>query len=453
MGVIALVIALALFMYLAKTREVAQHRDEALSLPVVRAVECVTRPIARQWTGYGTARAMEASDVAAEVAGAVVERPERLEAGVAVEKGDLLLRLDPSDYQDRVQSAQTRIASLEAQLSGLEVQEARLNEQADLLAAEKEIAERDLQRAKDALEKGAGNESQVDAKLQALKAVNRNRAAVLSQLEVIPSKRAETNASLESARADLRMAQQNLARTEIRAPFAGVLQRMDLQVGEWARVGDAVARVVDLSRIEVPLRLPQEAGSALKAGDEATLTVEGPATQTWAGAVSRLAPESDASIRSMTVFVEVRQQPDGSAGTLLRPGQFVMGRVVSRDVVERMVVPRHSVDVDTVLTVVSLGPNDPTPPTGASRPMIVQQADVNVVHYLEGRFDRVSPTETQWAVLIDRGISSSRALHAGDLVLVSNLESLRPGDLVDVRVEGDGVAASARGDGPTGDQP
>lgn len=442
-GLFAIVIAVALFNYLVSTREAPKHRETARSLPVVRAVECVTRPIAQRWVGYGTARAMDASDVAAEVSGRVVERPERLEAGVSVEAGELLVRLDPTDYEQRRQSALMRLGSFEADLSGLEIQEARLGEQADLLDEERAIAQRDLDRARDAFDKGAGNESQVDARLQALKAVNRNRAAVLAQLEAIPSRRAATRSSLDAARADLRLAEQNLARTEIRAPFAGVLQEVRLELGEWARTGDTAARVVDLSRIEVPLRLPQTAASGLVQGDEVILTVEGPSAASWAGSVVRLAPESDESTRSVTVFAEVRQRPDDDPASLLRPGQFVMGNVVSSKDVDRMLVPRHSVDVDTVLVASPLGEGDPVAPEGASMPMVVREMDVNVVHHLEARYEAVSPSETQWAVLSDRGVSAGRALHAGDLVLVSNLESLRPGDLVDVRVESrDGTATA-----------
>ncbi|MBZ0171189.1 MAG: HlyD family efflux transporter periplasmic adaptor subunit, partial [Phycisphaerales bacterium] len=232
--------------------------------------------------------------------------------------------------------------------------------------------------------------------------------------------------------------------TEIRAPFAGVLQAVRLEVGEWARVGDTVARVVDLSRIEIPLRLPQTAAAGLAEGDAVILSIDGPSVASWAGAVVRMAPESDASTRSLTVFAEVRQRPDDDPASLLRPGQFVMGAVVSSEAVNRMLVPRHSVDVDTVLVASPLGEGDPEPPDGASMPMVVRLAGVNVTHHLEALYEEISRSETQWAVLSDRGVSAGRALHAGDLVLVSNLESLRPGDLVDVRVEARDGTASAR---------
>ncbi len=454
-GLLVLAASVALFVHLVKTRHAPSQREIARALPVVRAVECTRKPIARRWTGYGTARAMNASNVAVEVAGRVVRRPARIEEGAAVEKGETLVVIDPTDYEQRVRSAGQRVAGFEADLSRLEVQEARLREQADLLDEELAIAQRDLDRARDALQQGAGNASQVDAKLQALKAVDRSRAAILSQLEAIGPQRAATTASLEAARADLRLAEQNLERTTVRAPFAGFIQQLNLDVGEWARAGDVAARVVDLSRIEVPIRLPESAASTLAPGDSVTLRTEGLVPTEWAGEVVRIAPETDASLRSLTVFTEIRQRPGADPASLLRPGRFVSASVESSRREPMFIVPRPSVDIDRVLVASPLRPGDPEPPADAKHPMVVREVAVHVTHHIEARYADISPDETQWSVLSEDGISPGRALHEGDLVIVSNLESLRPGDLIDVRI---GAApadepglASRRPGGHTGD--
>jgi multidrug efflux pump subunit AcrA (membrane-fusion protein) len=387
---------------------------------------------------------MVAAEIAAEVSGRVVERHDRLEAGVTVQPDELLLRLDPTDFQQRVVSARQQILSIESQLTGLEIEQARLAEQAELLLGERAVAERDLDRARDALAQGAGNESQVDARLQALNAVTRNQAVVLASLESVPPRRSSLRASLESARADLRLAEENLARTEIRAPFPGILQEIRFRVAEWVRAGEPVARVVDLSRIEVPLRLAQSASDAIAIGDTVTLRAEGAPGRSWAGSIVRIAPESDAATRSLTVFVEVRQRPDADA-PLLRPGQFVMGEIRSADRTPALVVPRHSVNVDRVLVAAPRRDSDPAPPPGAVTPMVVVSALVHVAHHLEDRFPEIAEGETQWAVLDPiRETDAIRTLRAGDLVLVSNLESLRVGDMVDVRLPEPARAAARR---------
>lgn len=453
-GVIALVASVALFGYLASTREHAKQRETGVDLPIVRAVECVARPVARRWTGYGTARALDASNVAAEIAGRVVERPGGLEAGVAVAAGDLLLGLDPIDYEQRVRSATKQGESIEADLTALEIEESRVREQAGLLEEELAVAQRELDRARDALARGAGNESQVDARLQALQALTRSRAALLAQLETYPARRSRLWALLESARADLRLAEENLSRASIRSPIGGVLQSLDPRLGEWVRAGDTVARVVDLSRIEVPLRLPQGAAAGVSIGDSVRLSAESNRGQSWVGSVVRIAPESDAQTRSLTVFVEIRQRAGDDPATLLRPGQFVMGDVVSSVTETMMIVPRHSVDGGRVLVASPRRDGDPEPPAGAMSPMVVREAEVNVSHHLEARFDEVLEGETQWAALRLRGVSGLRALREGDLVVVSNLDSIRLGDLIDVRIEGAAGSATVRNGGePAEDRP
>ncbi len=442
-GLAAIVLAVALFGYLKNTREAPTPADVARALPVVRAVKVEAQSVSMRWTGYGTARALDASDVAAEVAGRVVEVPEGIEAGVAVASGDLLARLDPRDYAARAEAARRQADSFDAQLSALEIEEARLEEQAELLAGEIEVARRELDRARKTLDAGAGNASAVDARVQALQALQRTRAVVLAQLEVVPSRRLQLRASLDAARADQRLAEDNLSRTEVRAPFGGVLQDMALEVGEWARAGDRVARVVDLSVIEVPLRVPQDAAGRIAVGDSVTLRAEGPSGLAWAGSVGRIAPESDASLRSATVFVEVRQRPEADGRSLLRPGQFVMGEIVSSDSREAIVLPRHAVDAGRVLVAAPLGEGDPVPPDGTRTPMVVRRAEVAVSHHIEQRFVSIAPTETQWAVVRENG--GTRGVRAGEVVLTSNLEALRPGDLVDVRLETELTGASDAG--------
>ncbi len=447
-GLIAVVIAIGLFLYLSENRAAPSQSEDARALQVVRAVRVEPQPVAMRWSGYGTARALEASDVAAEIAGRVIERPEGLEAGVSVHKGDLLAKLDPRDYQSRALSARKQADSFDAQLSALEIEEARLGEQADLLAEELAVAERELDRAKRTLDAGAGNASAVDTRLQSLKALARSRAAILTQLEVIPSRRAQLRSALEAARADQGLAEDNLARTQVVAPFDGVVQSIGIQVGEWARAGDTIARIVDLSVIEVPLRLPQSAVGRVALGDSVDLTAEGPLSLAWAGSIGRIAPESDAATRSATIFVEVRQRPESDGRTLLRPGQFVMGRVVSSEIADSLVLPRRSVDAGRVLVARPWREGDPALPDGARTPMVVREAEVETAQFIEAEFPSIDPAETQW-VVVRRG-GGPRGIEGGSIVLTSNLDTLRPGDLVDVRLEAGGAPDPERDDSETG---
>ncbi len=446
-GVVALALAVGIFLFLTATRPEAARRPEVARALVVRAMEVQTREVTREFMGYGTARAMDAAEVAVEITARVLDRPATIEPGEAVAQGDILLRLDPGDFEARAAALRRQIDATQAELDGLEVDESNLRSQVDSAQAEVEIAQRDLERAREALARGAGSESQIDARLQAFQAAQRAASALRNQLELIPSRRASLEATLLGRRADLIVAERDLERATLRAPIAGVLQRVDADEGEWVRAGDPVARIVDLRVIEVPLRLPVTAGAFIRPGDPVELSPDTEAGRTWVGEVSRVAPEAEEESRSIQVFVEVRQDPAGDAA-ILRPGRFVMGRVRTRAAEPRMVIPRRTIDVDRVLAAEPLdaGAIEEMQLKG-SRLMRVREVEVRVDRHINARFPALVEEEDQWAVLTSEGTASSRALRPGDMLVLSNLDQLRPGMIVDIRLPGDAPIQA----GPTTD--
>lgn len=450
-GVAALAASVAVFAYFVGTKPKPERRTDAQPPITVLAVGLGTHPVPRTFEGYGTARSMNAVELPAEVEGLVVERPEAVEAGRAIRAGDLIVRVDPSDYERRAESLSQDVEALFADLAALEIEQARLREQADLSREEFNVAQREMERMRSLRDQGVGNESELDNRVQLLNAANRALVGIQQQLDLIPSRRAATEARLAARRADLRTAQRDLERCTIRSPITGGIQRVDVEPGEWVARGRPVARLVGLDFIEVPLRLPLAAAAFVARGDQALLRPDGDDGRTWRGTVSRIAPEAESATRSMTVYVEVRQEvgqevgQDASAsadGTgLLLPGQFVLGRVEASTRAATLVVPRRVVNVDRVLIAEPLPESDPLAEearrAGAQRVMRVREVGVSVSHYTDGELPEVDPAEREWAVLTDDADSPQRLLRPGDLLLLSNLEQLVPGRLIDVRLPGD----------------
>ena len=440
-GLFALAIGVGVYQLLVLTKpEVAT--TVGLREPLrVEVMEAERRGVPRSWTGYGTARAMDASNLAAEVSGRVVERPPTIEAGVRVGKGELIARIDPSDFDRAVESAERSAEAIRAEIAGLEVDEARLNEQIELAGEEIEAARRDLDRARQSVERGAGNQSEIDQARVVLQTRLRAIAALRRQTELIPSQRAAARARLAAAESDLRLSERNLERTEMRAPFAGSLQSVEVEVGEWAAAGQTVARIVDLSRMEIPLRLPVSAGGFLRPGDGVELGPEGGGNESgWVGEVQRVAPEADSDTRTLTVFAVIEQDPASGAAGLLRPGRFVMGEASSASSEPRLVLPRRVVSDDSVLVAREIPDGDPALErfdlSGVDRVRRVERVPVRVDRGIRASFEAIAPDEREWVVL--RGDSSSGNtdpaagdLAAGDLVILSNLDQLRPGDVID----------------------
>ena len=197
----------------------------------------------------------------------------------------------------------------------------------------------------------------------------------IEQLDAIGPRRAQLQAQLEAAEARSRQAREDLGRTRIVSPMAGVIQTIDVEVGESVTAGQRVARVVATDVVEIGLKLPAASRSAVKVGDPVTLSA-GSGRQ-WEGTIERLSPETDRETRTLTAWVELAGED------VPAPGDFVTATVSGSRVAARLVVPRGAVQ-DGQLYLVRNGR--------------VESRRVNVDFTVEAKFDLVAD-ERQWAVL------------------------------------------------------
>lgn len=400
--VVLLGVGVGVFAMLQATRIEPEPIEQSLQPIRVQAIEAPERVLPRAIEGFGTARAMDAAVISAQVAARVVERPASAEPGNAVAQGELIVQLESTDFESRVESGRQRVAAVRAQLAALEAERVQLEAQVALAQEEIEIDRRDLGRIEKAVEGGSGTQADVDVRLMAVRRSERSLEALKQALVQIDPRSEQLEAELGNLGATLRIDEQDVERTRITSPIDGRLQSVDVEAGEFVRSGDRVARVVNLDRVEVPLRVPVTGASFIAVGDAAELRGDGADAGVWTGTVARIAPESDAATRTLTVFVEVEQA--GSARPLL-PGQFVMGRVLTRETEPSVLVPRRAVVGDRVMLAVSQSPS------------VAEPAAVRVSRFVELELPGIAPDETQWAVL-------AGGIDAGAVVITSNLDEL-----------------------------
>lgn len=386
--VVLLAVSGGIAMAMIATKGKSEKNPPAGASIVVQTIQAVHRPSDRIWSGYGTARTMGSADVVAEVAGRVIDRPEAIESGRSVNKGDLIVRLDDSDYINALDAARQSVKSLNAQISGLSIETEQMQNQVRFAGQEIEAAQRDLARIDEAIAQGAGSVGERDVKLASMLRSQREQSVLQQQLDLIPSRRARLEAELSSQRANERIATENVERSSIRAPFAGELQSVTYRMGDWVGLGMSVARVVDLSRLEIPLKVAASASSWVKVGDEVRLWISQPGAEPdQIGQITRIAPEADSSSRTMTVFVEVRQ--DAEDPDRLLPGQFVHGRVITHDPHDRVILPRRAVQSNHVFVANK----------NADGNRVIEVIPVKVAYSFESKMPDIDPIETQWVAL------------------------------------------------------
>ncbi len=428
LAVLAIVVGVLIFLFLRGTKAPPARSDLGSALLQVLTFDAHARPTARVWEGFGTARAMTSTDVRAQVSGAVIERPDAVEAGAEIGEGDTIIKIEPLDYAERISISEQRAGALEAQLSGLEVEEARLGEQLKFAVQEQDAARRDFQRVREAIAAGAGSPGELDQFESALLRSQRTLEGIRQQVEMIPSRRARLAAQLTGEQSTLRIERENLARTVVTSPIEGVLQAIDFERGEWVGAAQRVARVVDLRRIEIPLRLAMSANGSVKIGDRVELRSDGPGASVWSGRVVRIAPEIDRATRTLEIFVEVVQDPATEARPLL-PGQFVVGRVWTSATSERVVLPRRAVVADRVMLAEPIEAGDASiegfDRNEGGELRRVRPAEVRVDYHLGGTIAGSGSDDRDWAVLDPGG-----AVPEGSAVILSNLDQLTEGMLV-----------------------
>ena len=119
----------------------------------------------------------------------------------------------------------------------------------------------------------------------------------------------QARAVLAAAQAQLSAAQEAIAETELRAPFAGRLENLTIDEGEYVQSGTQVARIVDNSPLTVSVQVPQQSLRRLKVGQKAQ--VQFITGEVHEGDVTFLATSADADTRTFLAEIAV-DNPDGT---------------------------------------------------------------------------------------------------------------------------------------------
>jgi HlyD family secretion protein len=267
--------------------------------PVPAEVVRVTRGIVEQTitnTRAGTVKARRRARLSPETGGRVVELPHR--EGARVKKGTLLLRLDAS-----IQKAQ-----LDLSMEDVRVAEARAEEAC--LAAQ--LAETELERAKALFDSGITSSQVVDTRSSER---DRTRAGCNA-----------ARATLDQARAREQLSRADLARTEIFAPFDGIVAEVSTELGEWitpAPPGVPLPPIMDLldpTSAYIAAPIDEMDAEEVAVGQEVRITVDSRRGESFPGRLVRVAPYVlDVVEQNRTIEVEA-DLLDGEVAASLFPG-------------------------------------------------------------------------------------------------------------------------------------
>jgi len=178
---------------------------------------------------------------------------------------------------------------------------------------------------------------QAEANL-ALSQANFKRTEDLYQKKFVAERaRDEAAANLKVLEAAVALAQARLQKTQIRAPFAGIVGIRNVSVGDYVKEGQELINIEDIGSLKVDFRLPESHLSRLQKGQGVEVTSDAMPGQTFKGVLDAIDPLLDASGRAISLRARLAN-PDFK----LRPGMFARVRLAFGGERQGLAVPEEA---------------------------------------------------------------------------------------------------------------
>lgn len=209
-----------------------------------------------------------------------------------------------------------RRADLRAEVSAIVLQVLRENgdvvRRGDLLVRLDDTAIRDgLASAESAARAASQAYEQAERQFQRMTTLRASGMASAQQLEDAEVRRNNAQSELESAKTRVVQARQFLQRTEVRAPFDGVVSDRKVSAGDTAQVGKELVKVIDPASMRFEGLVSADNVGSVSPGQAVTFRVNGYPDQVFTGKVRRMNPAANATTRQVEVLVDFtgRTQP------------------------------------------------------------------------------------------------------------------------------------------------
>jgi membrane fusion protein (multidrug efflux system) len=148
-------------------------------------------------------------------------------------------------------------------------------------------------------------------------------------------------ANEEAAKAQVRLAENALHDSEIRAEFDGVVATRNVQAGERVMPDSPLLTLIDLSKMQLEALVPVADVPSIKVGQTARFKVDGFGDREFTGQVERINPQTQQGTRSLTIYVTVANS-DGA----LKGGMFAEGDLVLQETAPLLAIPNAAVRQD-----------------------------------------------------------------------------------------------------------
>lgn len=311
-AVAILLLAVVLAVVLVSTKQPPEQKAEDKTELLVEVMPVVEQSLSYQILSQGSVQPRVMTHITSEVTGVITFVADAFYEGGFFKKGDLLVQIEQFDYQTALKLAEANLARAQAQLE---------EEKARGKVAEKEWSMF-----------SEGKAPKLGLRLPQL---------------------AQELANVRSMEAELASAKRNLQRTEIRAPFDGLVKAKKASLGQFISRGTEVGEVFATAVAEIRLPLTDTDLAYLTLPSAGRHITEYPAvelsaeiageTKRWPAHLVRTEGVLDEQNRVIYAVAQLDDpyQLKSTSGTPLRFGRFVKARIVGKQAENIVLVPRH----------------------------------------------------------------------------------------------------------------
>lgn len=236
-----------------------------------------------------------------------------------VEAGQVVARVEATDYEFGLQQARAALGQARAQL-GLKPGAESSDVDAETIAVVRQAqatlseARANASRLEALTQEGLASQAELDTAHASLQRAEAGLAAAREQVHL-------WQAQVRQRQSEVGLAEQRVKDTAIRSPISGFVQTRRANVGEFLAAGAPIAEVVKTDTLRLRLAVPERDASRVAVGQRVRVKSES-VTEQPEGSVARVAPGLDTDTRSLLIEADIENPGQ------LRPGNFVTASIV-----------------------------------------------------------------------------------------------------------------------------
>jgi RND family efflux transporter MFP subunit len=297
----------------------------------VNVAAAQTRTLEKAISVTGSLNADETVTIASEVSGRIMAI--RTDFGKTVRKGDVVAEIDRTEYQ--IQLDRTR-AALSQALARLGLKPGEENTPPASTAMSRQ-AQAQLEDAKSKYESAAKLVKTGDISQERFTELEKAYHARQAAFDATEDDLRTLWMSMQSLKADVRLAEKRLNDTLVRAPFDGAIMQKHVSPGQYVKDNTPILTIVKVSPLRLRVEVPETATWNIRIGTPLSFTTDAAPGIEFHAAVREMNPSLDAKNRTLTA--EARLIENDSR---LRPGMFVQVLLVTERAAQAVMVPKQA---------------------------------------------------------------------------------------------------------------